>query len=615
MSELSEGSFVRFNDLLKALSNKTIIRTKNGKINIAGAIISGTEFDKLYLADIQDILSKLESTISPDFAPTKQLYSILDTLSSPVLNSTSVPETISSFYKKMRIAINTPAKKTSFEETLTNYVQETSETPVFMLATMSTEIPQNEDSSIYTNLMPNSSDIFEDYGMKYNGDDILFLANRGFVEPEIPINMLIYKSLYAQDTNSTTYLAPVSYEALLDFYSPSQNPNRIRTLAKEGKLTPSFIELHSELLDNIPTSARKNYIADLISESKEHASVPEDFSTEILNYTNMKLLPDSVLENNITGDFLKKQYLAGLISISRIFEIYKTAPQYFATLESVLTPDEITTAHSKDELDDDSLMYISEGSRVAYLHKNNTKFSTMMYLFLHCDGFSVTELKQLLNENRIVDTLDFYIDAGSSPERIKELYENYLIDYQCIKNLKSSGILTDKDIHKYHFSINKEKVYQDFANTATLHINGSSNVVPFSSTGAFIGISPNAPSIEDLNNSYKLLGATNESICVVSHVDEHKNSSFLDKYKIVTLKDSNLVALVPPTNTLPIYLMPYQEAAFILYNNKLPHDFSENDSIKEIKITEKLPEDLLKTAAQFEEATSFLTRLRLFRRF
>lgn len=612
MSQLSEGSFVGFNDLLKALSNKSIIRTQNGKINIAGAILSGKEFDKLYLTDIKDMLAKLEETISPDFSPTQQLYTTLDTLSSPVLSVTSVPETVSAFYKKMHTALEKPENKKTFEETLTAYTQEEPETPVFMLATMSLELFQEDDSSIYTKLMPTSSELFEGYGIKYNGDDILFLANQGFIEPEAPMDMLIYKSLHAQDTNSDTYLEPVSYEALLDFYSPSKNPNRMRMLAKNGKITPGFIELHTEMLDNVSAIKRKDYIADLIAESKENANISEDFSEEILNYANMQIIPDSALENNISGEYLKKQYLAGKISIARVLEIYKTAPKYFVALESILTPDEITAAHSKDELDDDSLMYISQESRVAYLQKNNTKFSTMMYLFLHCDGFSVTELIQLLNENRIIDTLDFYIDAGSSPERIKELYENYLIDYQCIKNLKASGILTDKDIQKYNFSLSKEKVYQDISNTSTLPIIGSASIVPFSTTGAFLGKPLVTASPEALSTSYKILGATEEQIISISHLDEHNNASFLNQYKLVPLKYSNLVALVPPSSNSPVYLMPYQEIAFILYNKKLPNNFSENESIKEVKPSEKLPEDILKTAYQFEEANSYLTRLRIF---
>lgn len=609
MSEVSENSFVGFNDLFRALANKSISRTKNGKINIAGAIITKKEFDKLYLTDIKDLLSKYEETLSPEFAPTKQLYTTLDVLSSPVLSGTGVSQAVSNFYKKMKKAIKTPESKKTFEQTLTSYVKEATETPVFMLATMNSELSQKNESTIYRNLMPESSELFEGYGTKFNGDDILYLSNEGFIEQETPMYMLLYKSLYLQDSHLPSYLEPSSYEALLDFYSPSKNPNRMRNLLLNNSITPEFIELHQEMLDNVEPLQRKTYISDLIEESKENATVAEDFSKEILEYTNIKIIPDSYLENNISGEFLRKQYLEGKITISRVFEIYQTAPKYFSAVESILTSEEITTAHSKDEISDDSLMYIPKESRIAYLQQNNTKFSTMMYLFLHCDGFSVTELKQLLTENKIYDTLDFYIDYGSNPARIKELYENYLIDYQCIKNLQAAGIITDIDIQKYGFAINKEKVYQDIANTSNILIYGSANIVPFSTTGTFVGKINSTSSPENLANTYRVLGATEERIPVISHLDTHREPTFLDKYKLVPLKDSNLVALIPQDNSLPIYLMPYQEAAFILYNQRLPDNFSENESIKEIKESERLEADILKTAYQFEETQSYLTRL------
>lgn len=616
MSEVLGNSFISFGELFSALSTGEIFRTKDGKLNISGTIISVKDFDKLYLPDIKNLLSKYEETISPDFAPTKQLYSTLDTLSSPVLKSTGVPKTVSAFYKKMHSALKTPENKKQFEETLTEYVSEAQETPVFMLANMSLGLPQDTETSIYTKLMPTSPELLEGYGTKFSGDDILDFSNKGFIEPESPMNMLIYKSLHAQDENSNTYIEPVSYENLLDFYSPTQNPNRMRSLLRGGKITLAFSELHQEMLDNVSSSKRKEYISDLISESKENASTSEEFSSEILEYTNNRIIPDSYLEKNISGEFLKQKYLEKAISISRVFEIYKTNPEYFSAVESILTPDEITTSHTNNELPDDSLMYIPKENRLTYLQKNPTRFATVMYLFLHRDGFSITELKQLLTQNQITETLDFYIDEGSNPLRIKDLYENYLIDSHCIKNLKNAGILSDKDFKKYRFSLNREQIYQDIENSTNIQITGTANSVPFSTTGCFLEKKLSETTMKKVSDSYKLLGASEDAFTrtlpIISHIDEHKKASFLDKYKMIPLKDTNLVALVPPTNTSPIYLMTYQEAAFILYNKKLPANFSENEYIKEVKQSEKLNEDLLKTAYEFEAAKPHLSKLRIY---
>lgn len=609
MSEKSNASFMRFGDLLKSLSSKSISKTADGKINLSGTILSGKDFDKLYFADIKEMLLKYENTITPEFAPTRQVYEALDALSSPALQNTSVPQAVASFYKKMEQALSTPSNQNKFEETLTSYVNEAKEAPTFMIAEMSANIPLPEGNTLYNDLMPTSNEIMEDYGTKYDGKDILNFAEKGFVEPEAPISMLIYKSLYAQEKTSPDYVEPASYEDLLSFYSPSKHPNRMRELSKSQKITPAFSELHAEMLDNVSVSDRKNYIADLISESKENARTSEDFSQEILGYSNQRIIPDTTLEENISGEFLKKQFLEGKISFARVFEIYKTAPKYFSAVKSILTPNEILEAHSKDEIEDESLMYVPKQTRFEYLQKNHTKFGTMMYLYLHCDGFSVTDLKRLLTEDKIYDSLDSYIDAGSSPERIKELFENYLIDYQAIKNLKNSGILTDKDIQKYHFSISKDNVYQDLSNAKSITIQGSANVVPFTTTGSFF----ETPKIKPSPKVYAVLGSAEEqdlvNIPIIHHKDDNGNSGFLDNYNVVPLKASNLVALVPRENKSSIYLMPYEEVAFIMKRKRLPNDFSENASIKEVKITEKTNEDLVRTAYQFEEAKPHLDRL------
>lgn len=134
MSDNKEQAIsLNFEEMYKLLSSGSLIRTKEGKINMLGTTISGKDFDKLYLSSISQMLASFEQTITPDFSPTKSLYSTLDVLSTPVLKSTSVPETIKKFYGKMNIAMaKEPSKKEIFESTLTDYVQEASNPPVFI---------------------------------------------------------------------------------------------------------------------------------------------------------------------------------------------------------------------------------------------------------------------------------------------------------------------------------------------------------------------------------------------------------------------------------------------------------------------------------------------------
>lgn len=549
-------SNIQFKELLEALSSHSVEKTNDGKINIHGTLLSSKDFDKLYLEDIKDLFFQYETTISPEFAPSKDVYSTLDAFSNPVLKSTGVPEITKAFHKKM------------------------------------------------------SQAILDNYGTKLSGKQVLEKANQGYVEPAEVITMLKYKSLYVQDTKSEDYTEPVSYTDLLDFYSPEKHPGRMLGMLKDKQISLEFQEFHQELLDNVTPKERKTYISDLIEEAKSEAKTSQEFSESVLDYANHQIIPDENLEQNISGDFLKKQFLDKKISIARVIEIYTTDPEYFSAVESILTADEITKAHSKGEAPDNALMHIPKYSRIAYLQNQKTKFSTMMYLFLHCDGFSVTELSNLLKDTNNKESLDFYIDSGSSPAKIKELYENYLIDYGCIKHLHSVGILTEKDIQKYHFSINKGKFYQELDNAKNISIIGNGNTVPFTNTGFFIQEqqSVTSPSID----VYNILGKNNEKpfeeLPIISHKDNHGKTSFLDGYKIIGLQFSGLVAFVPMDKSKPIYIMPYQEAAYILKNQKLPDNFSENEQIKEVRATEKTNEEILKTAYQFEEAKPYMDK-------
>ena len=505
------------------------------------------------------------------------------------------------------------------------------------------------DETSEKNLIPNSSELMEGYGTKYNGEDILDFARAGNIEPEEPINMLIFESLNAQDENASDYIEPVSPKQLLDFYAPENfqddtNPNntkpsRIHTLLVTGKINKSFSDLFKVLLSKVPEKDKADFFDSLIDEEKTLALLPqtsspnktidttnsnepsqkatpqEYYSNNILEYANAQIIPDSYLSGNITPTFLQKKFKSGEISIGRILEIYETDKEYFKQLETtILTPTEIKKAHNAEELEDSSLRYIPENSRVSYLQDSKTKFSTIMYLFLHCDGISITDLEKIISKNRILEALDYYIDSGSHISRIKELYENYLIDYGCIKNLIKDGILTKEDIEKYRIGIPKEIVYENIQNAKTIEINGSANSVPFSTTGSFIGTnSVNKDTLAKEQELYQILGNISEqdniNTPIVSHKDERGNTSFLDGHRVLPLKPSNLVAFLPAEHTQSSYWMPYQETAYILKRNRLPDSFHENPAIKEIRPSEQIHEDILQTAYQFEEARSYIETL------
>ena len=615
MNDSSKNTFVGFNDFFQALSSKKIVRTKDGNLNISGNTISLKDFDKFYMHDITSILSDLETTISPEFLPGKELYSTLDILSSPVLKETKVPEALKKFYKKLNLALSSKSEnRKTFENGVRDYIDNSEEKPAFMIASLDREIENSDESSFrFNSLMPTSSEIMDGYGTSYNGEDILDLANMGYVDSKSPLTMLICRSLYVQDENSEDYVQPVSYEQLLEFYSPEKNPGRMHSILANDGFDPTFSELHSELLENVSSKERKEYIKDLVDEAKSLASTPSDYSNDLLSYTNYKILPDTILSGNITPEFLKSKFIIGEITIARILKIYESDTKYFEPLKSILTPSEIEKAHSKEEISDQSLMYLPANNRLAYLQKKDIKLSTIMYLFLHCDGMSINDLIKIISANHKLESLDFYIDEGSNPSRVKELYENFLIDYGCIKSLISSGILKESDFNRFKLSVSKDDLYTKIQDSSSIKINDNTDSLPFTTTGAFIG----KQSLEQdtLKKSYelfKILGNISEESSLNTPVISHKvekQPGLLDGYRVVPLRPANLVAFVPKEFTQSTYLMPYQETAYILHNKKMPDSFLDNPAFQEIKFSENQHEDILNATYHFEESKNYLDKL------
>ena len=598
MSNNLKKNFIKFNELWKELSSRHICITKDNDLNISGNIISTKDFNAMYMKNIISMLKALETTISPEFTPDKTLYTTLDILSTPALNGTQVPSAINNFYKKLNIALLSKDENTQkFNNDIAEYIKAQPDTPVFMLISMENNLkaPQNNMFS-FKSFIPSSNSLMEKYGTTYNGDDILQLANYGFIESKLPITMLIYKSLYVQDENSTDYIKPISYKELLDFYSPEKNPGRMHSLLINGEIDKNFSDLHYELLDNITKKEKKDYIESLIDEAKQLASTPSEYSNDILAYSNYKIIPDEYLPRNITAEFLIKKFISKELPLSRIIQIYEADPKYFKAIETILIPSEIEKAHSNDELNDDALLYIPKKSRLSYLQ--NAKLSTIMYLFLHCDGISITELQMLLSKNNINESLDFYIDNGSHISRIKELYEHYLIDYICIKNLNNTGIISDSDMKKYELVIAKDKVYDDINNSTSIDITSTDITIPISTTGTFIDVPP------EISDSTK---KTNDPI--IYHKNGTNKVGFFNEYRVLPLKPVNLVALIPPNPIKSTYLIPYEEMAYIMNNNSIPDTLLESSIFQEIRPSDKMHEDILKTIYQFEKSKKYLEKL------
>ena len=153
-----------------------------------------------------------------------------------------------------------------------------------------------------------SNEIMNNYGIKYSGAEILAYAREGKIEPEKPINMLQYQSLYLQDPKSPDYVEPVSYDALLDFYSPETSPGRLHSILREEKIDENFSTLHTELLNSFSKKKQQSYYQSIVTETKELNSSYEEVSNDLLNYANSRILPDIYLSGNITPKFLIEKY-------------------------------------------------------------------------------------------------------------------------------------------------------------------------------------------------------------------------------------------------------------------------------------------------------------------
>lgn len=628
---------IEFETIYKKIAENHVIRTKDGSLRVwldnnnatdismdnfnnSYIDISIDNFNNFYMKDFQTKIKKLKNQISEsELLLDISFFETLRVLSSPILKDTCVPHMLEIIYITLNSALSNNNNRNYFESSFRNYLQKSETLPGFMELSLYRNIQKEYRPFISPDEIPTFSTI-DEYGIKYTGQDILdfsefaLLATLDIRYAKLPIMMLKYPSLLTQDENAKDYKKPVSCKELLDFYSPKNNPGIIYELMKSGEIDKDFSNLHTKMLAGCSKGPKNTYYKSLIKEISEE----ETYLDDLLTYSNLKIIPDDLLLTKISSTYLITKFNNGELPFDRILDFYNINPKDFKELITITNLKKYQEANNPNfpQIELNVLKSLPYDTSRSYLSKE-ASLETIMYLFLHYPGkITIEQLKQLLNEKQITETLDSYIDKGSNVSKIKELYENYLIDYGCIKKLVNDGIITEKDLKNYNLGIPKDDIYSQIQVIQKLEIHGARDIVPFSTTGTFIGEQiENKETNTKLTDLYRILGniesENSANLPIISHKIEQDKQGFLDGYRICPLKSASLVAFLPPesAHAKPTYILPYQEMAFILQNKALPIFLLNNPVFKEVTPNENMHETILRIVLQFEEARKYLKKL------
>ncbi|MBR3696924.1 MAG: hypothetical protein IKM97_01425 [Clostridia bacterium] len=634
-----------FKQVLDYLYNHQVFIDSFGKLSFPNNIsFSVQDFDNEYISDIHQFFIEHEADILNEENQSEKFWKDIDAISSPVLLGTCITKKLESFFS--HLLDNYFISSTS----LLNTINKLPNVPVFLLSFLYKTSSNKKNKTLNFPLpeelrekIPSSEELMDGYGTKYSGTDILYFANMDLIDDENPIKMLIFDSLYTQDISADNYIQPVSYEKLLSFYSPK----RLHKLLKLGKINSEFTDLFIKLLGGISEEQKTEYFQNIISEtkrinsasnfldseekkSKNRRRIPlNDGSTDLLEFSNLGIIPYYTLYGNISTDFIKSSFNSGNLPITGLLDIVERAKEdaensSFNDLQQLITPESVislelttfpssTPPSSKGTIHNNpfhrALDLMTEQNKKALFYQTNS-LQTIMYIFLHYETISINELNTILKNRNNQEHLDVFIEKGSLPSKIKELYESYLIDYGCIKTLIEKGILTKDEVQKFRLGISVFDTINDRTGRKKVEINSNLTNVPFSTTGTFLGKQADG-SNDNLNQLYQILGDIDnndlENFPTIS--SENKENGFLNGYKVLPLKQVSLIALLPPNAINSIYVMTAQEFAYIYKNKALPHNFDSNKAIKEIRSSKTIHEDFLLTVSRFEEAISYLNSL------
>ena len=434
--------------------------------------------------------------------------------------------------------------------------------------------------------------ILHEYGRTLSGTQVIEEAEKGNVPEEEVILMTNKHSLPITDSELA-----VEPKEVLDFY----DAERLEHMNEENTLTPEFTKLYNEnVISTLSNDEKAEHYTSLVEESKavsEETKSPYD--QLIFDYYMAGILPAEYTGSSFDFNFIKNKFEKGAIKYDTIVDLYNndiiSSKQFLKLLEikQVETKDLFTgNVMSEQELK----LITSEKKADIFstaIEENKLTVEELMDLYLYRDAIKIYDLKKALIKGKVYESLAPYLSQNTDKFKIQELYVNFLIDYNTLIMLKREHIISEDEFDTMKTKIDRDKFYEDLANTKDLYIhttpdNISSSISHFYKAGT--------EEKQDFKQEQQMLSElygvdkSYEDYTTIHATDLDGNPTSLDGYTCLPMPRFDVVTLKKFNTDSDTFIMPYQQAAYFLHNSYKPTEYYEG-SQSELDITNRPEEE------------------------
>jgi uncharacterized protein YcgL (UPF0745 family) len=447
--------------------------------------------------------------------------------------------------------------------------------------------------------------LLHSYGRTLSGSTILKLCKLGYISHDKAILISNKHSLPITDPSLA-----VKPKEILDFYSAET----LATMSSKNELTPEFVKNYNENVvstlsdddkdahfrylvastENFLNTEDAKKINTVVVNDIDDEPVPEEekpktnFEKVLLYYYECGILPSKYAKDKVDFKSIQKHYANHKLNYSDLVDLYVndiiTSKQLLILLESSdITANQF---YSNPVVSEEILRTITSEKKIAIfsesLKSKNLTPETLLYLYLHENVLSVNDLQNIFIENKITENISQYLtEENINLEKVEELYTHYLIDYNCLVSLKRENSITEADFDNIKDKINADEFYSDLSKVEDLYIHTTSDTI---SASIHHSINKNGIKKYDIKKEQEMLSSVfgsptlREQLPLIHATDLNGNTTALDGYSCIPMKNFNIVTLKKFETDCDTYVMPYQQAAYFLHNSYEPDgSFSGNN--------------------------------------
>ena len=346
-----------------------------------------------------------------------------------------------------------------------------------------------------------------------------------------------------------------------------------------GEMDEEFVRKYKELSGERFDERAEELVTTIKEQIMNNPDIDEDEKEKLcqqkmLETYDLGICKPDILKQNLSTEYIEELYTDEKISDEYLLKLYKDGVVDNDVISQYFTDDELLKLYLDGKIPCDLLYQTKKqqefGSQILEKALNGeVPIDDAVNMYLNSEIISIDDIDKLATQYDI----DFsnYIKKGTSIDKIKELFEKYVIDFNLVSNLYASGIITTKQFNMLQNLFNKDQFYQ-LLQGANFNI---MNTILASSNGRG---SKSSSASNSLSNNVTSTDFTYEAAVIMSifpdiNIKEHETDNCgtidakrntLNGYRVYMSQETGMVVFVKFESQNATYVMPYQEAAYFL---------------------------------------------------